>query len=388
MLGTSQLLSWATTFYLPAVVSDPAARDLHATHGAILGGFSWALLITGVCAPRVGKWIGRHGGRGALAASTIVFAAGLTILATAAGVPAWYAGWSVLGAGMAMGLYDAAFATAGVLLGTSVSPVITGVTLIAGFASTVGWPMGTALLGLAGWRGMLLAYAAGQLIVNLPLVIWAVPPGVFVPREAVAEQSRSAATTSRRVAIICLASFFAVRWFLTSAIAAHVLQVMGGLGLSTREALVAAMLIGPGQVAGRLLEWSVVPWLGPLVCARLGALLFPAGALLLLAGGPVAVAGFALLYGMSNGILTVNRGTLPMLVLGPGGYAGLLGWLAVPVLLAQAVAPTASVPLIAALPSLDLLLLAAAIAAVVTGLLLPLKLWRPSGRLAGRVKVS
>lgn len=97
--------------------------------------------------------------------------------------------------------------------------------------------------------------------------------------------------------------------------------------------MIATMLIGPGQVAGRVADWLLAPRLGPLAWARVGALLFPTGALLLLVSGPAATFGFGGLDGMINGILTINRGTLPMLVLGPVGYARLLGWLAVLVLL-------------------------------------------------------
>jgi hypothetical protein len=137
-----------------------------------------------------------------------------------------------------------------------------------------------------------------------------------------------------------------------------------------------AALIGPGQVAGRVLEWSIGSHMGLLLRARLGAMLFPLGALILPMGGPIAAAAFAVLYGMSNGILTINRGTLPLALLGPRGYATLLGWLAVPVLLAQAGAPTLTAPLLSVLPALHLLLLAGGFAALSAALLLPLHLPR------------
>ena len=105
-------------------------------------------------------------------------------------------------------------------------------------------------------------------------------------------------------------------------------------------------------------------------------MLFPIGAGLLLLGGPFAATGFALMYGMSNGIMTINRGTLPLALFGPEGYARLLGWLAVPVLLAQATAPTLTAPLIDVLPALDVLLLCGAAGAVAVLFLLPLRLPR------------
>ncbi len=339
---------------------------------SILGGFSWALLVTGLCAPRVGRWIGQRGGRRVLASSTVVFAVGMLVLAAAHGPAGWFAGWTVLGAGMSLGLYDAAFATAGTLLGRSVAPVITGITLLGGLASTVGWPAGAALLGSVGWRGMLLVYAAMHVGLNLPLVLWAVPSDVpLVPAAPALHADRSAAR-GRLFAIGCLAGFFTLRWFLSSAIAAHVLQLMSAMGLTAKEGLLAAMLIGPGQVVGRILEWAVSGRIGVMSRAGIGALLFPLGTLLLILPGAGAVAGFALLYGMSNGIMTINRGTLPMEVLGPAGYAATLGWLALPVLLSQAAAPTVSVPLFSVLSGRGLFAVAGAAALVASCFLLPL----------------
>ena len=373
VLGVNQAMSWGMTFYLPAVIADAVAHSLGESPFAVLGAFSWALLVTGVCAPRVGKWIDRHGGRGALSLSVVVLAAGLGLLATAPGLAMWYVAWTVLGFGMALGLYDAAFATVGTLLGRDAGPIITGITLIAGFASTVFWPLGAGLIGTLGWRGLLLLYVALQLAVNLPMV-WLFVPGGEPPRHAAVPPVHGEVRQARRLTVACLAGFFTLRWFITSAIAAHVLPLLQGVGLTLGEAVFVAALIGPGQVAGRILEWTVGARIGILARARIGAVLFPLGAAALLLGGPFAAGGFALLYGMSNGIVTINRGTLPLAFFGPAGYATLLGWLAVPVLLAQAAAPTLVAPLVGALPALDVLLLAGGVALFAALLLLPLRL--------------
>jgi len=275
---------------------------------------------------------------------------------------------------MAMGLYDAAFATTGGLLGKDAGPTITGITLVAGFASSVFWSVGAALIGALGWRGLLLSYAGLMLVVNLPMVALLVPPAPPRSRDPVQGAPTGRPAIDRR-AVACLAGFFTVRWFITSAIAVNILKLLQGVGLSLPEAVAVAALIGPGQVAGRIAEWTVGTRITLLTRARLGALLFPLGSAVLALGGPVAATGFALLYGMSNGILTINRGTLPLALFGPAGYATMLGWLAVPVLLAQATAPTLAAPLVAALPALDVLLGAGGLAAAAVLLLLPL----PSG---------
>ena len=374
VLGINQTLSWGMTFYLPAVIAVPASRDLGQSTFALLGAFSLSLQISGVCAPRVGRWIDRHGGKGSIAASILVLAAGQAVLALSPNLAVWYLGWAVLGIGMAMGLYDAAFATIGTLLGREAGPTITGVTLLAGFASTVFWSLGSSVIGFTGWRGLLLLYAGIMLCMNLPMVLALVPRLDRNLREA--SQAVTERTSVSRFAMTCLAGFFTLRWFITSAIAAHILALLHGIGLNTAEAVVVASLIGPGQVAGRVLEWTVGRRFGLLLRARLAALLFPIGAAILPLGGPVAPIAFALLYGMSNGIMTINRGTLPLALFGSNGYATVLGWLAVPVLFAQAVAPTMAAPLVAALPASSVLLIGGGLGLIAALLLLPLRLPR------------
>jgi MFS family permease len=373
VLGINQTLSWGMTFYLPAIISGPAAEALDKSGFGVLGAFSWSLLVAGACAPRVGVWIDQRGGRGALLTSIVVIATGQIVLAEAASLMMWYVGWTIVGMGMSMGLYDAAFATVGGLLGKEAGPSITGITLLAGFASTVFWTLGAALIGILQWRGLLLVYAGLMLLINLPMVWLLVPRAPPRSTQTVTADPRPRSRAEKN-AVALLGAFFALRWFITSTIAVHVLLLFGGIGLTRTEAVTVAALIGPGQVAGRIVEYAIGPRIDLLVKARIGALLLPVGAAVLPLGGPVAATIFALLYGMSNGIMTINRGTLPLAIFGAGGYARILGWLAVPVLLAQATAPTLTAPLVATLPALDILLLCGATAAVAVVFLLPLRL--------------
>jgi predicted MFS family arabinose efflux permease len=373
VLGLTQLIAWGTTFYLPAVILGVVTRDLGGSRTATVGALSWALIVAGTCAPRIGRWIDRRGGRGVLATSAVILAAGLGLLAAARGLSMWYVGWTVLGVGMALGLYDAAFATVGRLLGAGAGPVITGITLIAGFSSTVFWPSSTALLHLFGWRATLAIYAGVLVMVNLPLILWLVPKAGPVPAPAEPVRTRPAGR-QRLTALTCLSGFFTLRWLITTTIAVYVLQLFHGLGLSRGHAVLAAALIGPGQVLGRVVDWALGRWWRVLTRARLAAALMPLAVvvLVLAPGGPVAVAAFAVLYGMSNGILSINRGTLPLAIFGPAGYAALLGWLAVPPLLAQAAAPSVGAPLVAALPALGVFVVAGGLGVVCFGLLLAL----------------
>lgn len=346
-LGIVQVLAWGTTYYLPAIVAGPVAAELGVSRAATLGAFTVALLLSSFSLPLVGRWIDRTGGRPVLAAGSMVQAAGLVLLSAAPSLPFWYLAWIVLGFGMALGLYDAAFATAGRLLGGAARPAIVGITLIGGFASTVGWPLGSWLFAQIGWRRTALAYAAIHLAVNLPIVLAAVPRHPPAPAAPPRPAPGEGAPPERRVFWL-LAAHFTIRAFIGGMVTVQALVLLAALGLPPAEAVLAAALIGPAQVAARLLEWGFGRFLDPVTTARLGSALLPLGVLLPLAGAPAAA--FTLTYGMSNGILTISRGTLPLHLLGAGGYAVTIGRIALPVMLATAIAPTATAPIIAAFP--------------------------------------
>jgi MFS family permease len=350
VLGFTQTLAWATTYYLPAVIVPPAAASLGRSPTALLGGYSWSLLVAGLASPRVGSWIERHGGRGALAAGTLVMAAGLLVMAALPGLSGWYIAWSIIGVGMAMGLYDAAFATIGRLLGGEARPAIVGVTLMAGFASTVGWPAGVALVQRFDWRATLLIYAAVQVAVNLPLILALVPQATAAPPPPPREVTAAAARANSGLwALLLLGVFFTVRAAISAVVSVHALTLLRGSGLTAAAAVGVAALFGPSQVFGRVLEWLFGRRINPMMGSLAGAVLLPLGVVALVLGGPPVA--FAVAYGMSNGILTISRGTLPMFLFGPLGYATRLGRLALPQLLAQAVAPTMVAPLVLTLPA-------------------------------------
>src|SRR6516162_1211792 len=159
-LGTAQTLAWGSSYYLPAILADPIADGLGLSRTVVFGVFSGSLLVSAFLGPPVGRAIDAHGGRGVLALSNLVLAAGLVLLALTQGVVSLVAAWTVLGVGMAMGLYDPAFAALAGLYGRAARGPITGITLIAGFASTVGWPLSALLEAHFGWRGACLVWAA------------------------------------------------------------------------------------------------------------------------------------------------------------------------------------------------------------------------------------
>ena len=191
VLGINQTLSWGMTFYLPAIIADPVMTAFGRSGFAVLGAFSWALLVAGAGAPRIGKWIDRHGGRGALIASIVVIALGQTVLALGHGLAVWYFGWTIIGVGIPLVLYDSAFATVAGLLGEEAEPSITGLRWWQGSRAVCSGRSGRHWLGL-GLAGPLLAYAGLMLMVNLPMIWLLVPPAPPRPsRDAGGEGCRS-----------------------------------------------------------------------------------------------------------------------------------------------------------------------------------------------------
>ncbi len=333
-LGTTQTLAWASSYYLPAVLAEPMARGTGTTPTVVFAAVSASLLIAAVSGPAVGRAIDARGGRGVLLASNLVFIVGLCALALAHGPVTLFAAWAVVGVGMALGLYDSAFATLAGLYGHAARGPITGITLFAGFASTIGWPLSAVLAAHFGWRGACLAWAGLHLGLGLPLNAFLVPRA-----PPPAPKPEDGEPRDQRREMVLLAYVFASAWFVTGSMATHLPQLLQMAGASRTAAIGAAALVGPAQVMARIVEFLFLRRTHPLIPARIATALHPLGAALLaLWGAPLAVA-FSLFYGAGNGILTIARGTLPLAIFGPHGYGARTGWLGAPARAAQALAP-------------------------------------------------
>jgi MFS family permease len=245
----------------------------------IFAAFSLSLLIAAVAGPAVGRAIDRRGGRGILVISNVILAAGLAMLAESSGPIVLFSAWIVLGFGMALGLYDAAFATLAVLYGSSARGPITGITLFAGFASTVSWPLSTILNETMGWRGTCLAWAVINLAVALPLNRFLLP--LTQPSRSLRRTPATTIGWKPYKEMLLLAFVFAAAWFVTGAMAAHLPTLLERAGATPYEAIAAAALVGPSQVAARLGEFLLLRRIHPLVSARIAAALHPIGAVVL-----------------------------------------------------------------------------------------------------------
>jgi len=336
-LGLTQTLAWASSYYLPAILADPIAASIGVSRSWVFAAFSVALLIAAFAGPTVGRVIDRSSGRGVLAFSNVVLAAGLIALAATNGTVMLFAAWAVLGVGMALGLYDAGFAALAALYGQHARGPITGITLFAGFASTVSWPVSTFLNDTLGWRETVLAWAALNLIVGLPLNRFLLP----LPAQP-ARVERNAGVKigwNPRKEMLLLAFVFAAVWFVTGAMASQLPTLLERAGATPLQAVFAASLVGPAQVVARLAEFAVMRRAHPLVSARIAALLHPVGAAVFAVVGPAAAAVFAVFYGAGNGLLTIARGTVPLAVFGHHAYGERTGLLGAPARAAQAFAP-------------------------------------------------
>lgn len=339
-LGTAQTIAWASSYYLPAVLAAPIARDLDLAPTYVFAALSGALILSGLLGPHVGHAIDRFGGRYLLAASNAVFAAGLLLLSWAHGAGLLVGAWMMLGLAMGMGLYEAAFATLTRIYGTGARKPITGITLIAGFASTVGWPLTMWLDAEYGWRAACQIWSVIHVCLALPLNL-SLPRATPLDQTAppVAGASPHSERQSESFAMGVLAYMFAAASFVSSGVSAILPSMLVAFGATPAQALLAGTLVGPAQVGARLLEAGFLGRFHPLLSARLAMLMNPIGVVTLIAGGSFFAPVFAVLYGAGNGIITIARGTLPLALFGPVGFGKRVGMISLPSRLTGAAAP-------------------------------------------------
>jgi hypothetical protein len=352
VLGFTQCLAWGSSYYLLTVLAKPIAADTGWPLTWVVAGLSLGLLIAGLASPAMGRAVERYGGRPVLAFGSVILALGLAGLGLSQSPITYFVAWAVLGLGMAVGLYDAAFATLGRLYGTQARGLITNLTLIGGFASTAAWPLSALLVETWGWRGACAAYAGMHLALGLPMHAFLLPREVTHP-VAVSRPAQPSSgadslpsagdVRSRRHQVLLvwmLALQFTLQVIISSVLSVHLLVILQQLGLELTAAVALGTLVGPSQVGGRVLEVAFGRRFHPVSTAIAASLFVLAGLTLLLTTTPTLMAVALMLYGAGNGIKTIVKGTLPLALFGASGYAVLLGRLALPMLLAQAVAPT------------------------------------------------
>jgi len=364
-LGVAQVISWGTLFYTIAVLGAAMRADTGVGELWLFGSFTAGLFVSGIVSPTVGHEIDKRGGRRVLAAGSLLGALACIVLATSQGPLTVLAGWVLAGVAMAACLYDPAFATLHQIAGGAYRRAVTAVTLFGGFASTVFWPLSQFLLDAYGWRTAFAVYAGLNLLICLPLHLWILPrgPGADVHASA-APDPAVAARPAQPDVFVWLATALALAAFLSSALSAHVIGLLTSSGLTARDAVLVSSLIGPMQVAGRVAEFAFSGHLRPLAVGTLAFGLLAAGLLVLtqVHGVWIVALAFALLYGWSNGVMTIVRGTVPGELFGHRRFGALLGRLAQPQFVARAIAPVALTLVFAIDPDRTLSLYALAVA--------------------------
>jgi len=356
-LGVAQIIAWGGSFYLPAVLAKPIVADTGWPLPWVIGAFSLALLVSGLVSPRVGDLIEARGGRPVLATGAATIAAGLVVMALSPNLVVYVAAWCLVGAGMGAGLYDAAFAALGRLHGLAARREITNLTLVAGFASTVSWPLAALFVSEWGWRGACLGFAALLVVVAVPLLLAA------FPREARRHVVHAAATPTgegdqqgqgrgpARSAVfsplfVLTAAAFTLSSVIASVVSVHLITLMEARGVALAAAVGFGALIGPSQVAARVVESVLGARYHPLWTMLASTLCVAAGVGLLWSGMPAVLAAAFVFYGAGMGIKSIARGTLPLALFGADGYAPLMGRMAMPILVTMAISPSVGALLI------------------------------------------
>lgn len=337
-LGVTQILAWGSSYYLLAVLAKPISAETGWSLAWVVSGVSIALLTSGLVSIFTGNAIQRWGGRPVLVAAALLLALGQTTMATASNLSVYLFAWVLMGLGMSGGLYDAAFGTLGRLYGKEARSAITTLTLWGGFASTVCWPLSAFLVESYGWRIACLVYAVIQLAVSLPCFL------LFVPKASRIEIVKSepakaiAIARSDRLAFVLLAAVTAIAAMISSMLSVHLFTILQLRGIDLAAAVALGALIGPSQVGGRVVEMLFGRHHHPIWVMIASVLLLAVGVGLLVSDLPVTALAL-MLYGVGNGVQTIAHGALPLVLFDPHRYAAVMGRLAPPSLVVQALAP-------------------------------------------------
>jgi MFS family permease len=344
-LAVTQIVSWGTIFYGFAVLLAPMEQETAWPRATIVSAFSLSVLVTGVCAAPVGALIDRLGGRVVMSCGSVLAAALLALMSQVHGLPAFFALWAGLGVAAAMLLYEAAFTVIYRAFTANAQNGIIALTLCAGFASTIFWPLTQALVHAGGWRFTLLAMAAMNAVISLPLHLWLLPAGQRAAHAAIdsaRERKHGGLGAALRTRTFwLLAVCFTANILPFAALSVHLIPLLQEQGFSADQAVWLAALVGPMQVAGRLLQFLFARNVPPAKVAFAALTVLPVGlaALAFVTQGVWLGLLFVACYGASNGVMTVVRAALPAELFGRTHYGAVSGALATPVIVTRAAGP-------------------------------------------------
>ncbi len=382
-LGLTQLVGWGTTFYIPAVLAHVMAEEAGWSLTQVFGAFSWSLLVAGIVSKSMGRAIDHRGARLVMSLGSLGIVLGLLMLSIASHWLTLFAAWTVLGIATRAAQYDSAFAAIARILGSRTRRAISIITLWGGLASTVFWPLGHLLGESIGWRWTMVVYAVLNLLICLPLHLrlpardpienpeasgsehgvtskqLAASPARFAASGSTPQSASSNGPTKvdapaspdagaiqgdrRDRAMLVFGFVLAGYSFVFSALSAHLIVLLEGLGLASALAVGLSSIKGIAQIAARFLEMIGQKWLGPVAVGVIAFALLAASLIMMLAmqADPVLLALATIIYGGANGLTTIVRGAVPLALFGHAGFGTTLGKVAAPGLITAAIAPLA-----------------------------------------------
>jgi MFS family permease len=346
LLATGETLVWASIYYAFPALLPHWERSLGWSKATLTGAFTVALLISAVCAPLVGRLIDR--GHGAAVLSGSALAGGLLMGALTQVEQIWqfYLLWSAMGVVMSGALYEACFAHLTHVFGAQAKRSITSVALVAGFAGTVAFPAAHFLAEAFGWRGAVLGFAVGAGALASPL-LWLgaqLGPGqaAVLDLRRAGQPSEPLARALRTPVFWLLAASFAMIALDHGILITHLLPLLAERGVESGTAVLAASLIGPMQVVGRIVMLSVESRvsIGAVCAASHVFVALAAGALFGVYWLPLLVFAFVLFQGSGYGVTSIVRPLVTAEFLGREGFGAISGAQATAVMSAFAIAPT------------------------------------------------
>ncbi len=349
-IGTVQIIVWGTSFYSLGVLGKPIVADTGWANGLVFAGLTVGLLVSAVISTAVGSAIDRFGARAVMSLGCVMLAATLVGVAHARDEYTYLAAWSAVGVAMRLTLYDAAFAAMVQVSPNNGRRAIAFLTLFGGFASTVFWIIGHELVVAYGWRQTYLIFAVLNLVVCMPLCWFGLArrEPETIAGAAAAENSKNPAHhtaplegRARRIAMVLFCVVMSGNALIFGVGAVHLVGLIEAAGVATGLAVTIASFKGIAQVAGRV--WEIV-WgknIAPIGIGRIAIGLLPISLLVLLFSGAdwTTAAVFTIIFGLSNGIVTVARGAVPLALFGADGYGKVLGIIATPFLIFNALSP-------------------------------------------------
>jgi MFS family permease len=380
-LAVGQILSWAALYYAFSSFVLPMMGELGWDKATVMGAFTLGLAMWGAATYATGAAIDRGHGRAVMTGGALL--SGLGFLAWSQVQAPWtlYAVWALLGTTMAMTLYEPAFNVLTQRYPTRYRDGITALTLVGGFASTLSFPACAALIAWLGWREALIAIGAVQLLLVTPLHAWCLRGQAVVapPPGHAAEENATLHEALRMPAFWALTLSFGLYAFASAAMWAHVIPAFESKGWTSAQALAVLVWIGPAQVLGRLLYVGVGRGVSLRLIGLLVMLGMPAALVIFaLATQQWALFGFAALFGIANGLVTIVRGGLVPEYFGRANIGRIGGAMSAVGLLSRAAAPLLTAWMLLAVPGYREVLLLLAVLGV--GAAVAFYVARPPGR--------